>query len=216
MGGFLDDVEKKGSGQRRTWEAPQERCHWPVEQIGRHGICTRPCPGKPPSGTPAQHQSTEDEGIAIALQPHQGRAGGGLIEGHRRHLRAEQRCGDQGGEPQPVPGQLRRQEHAKAEPGEKDDGAAEGKGASDPFDRSCKASGGKGQRQDQPFSPAQPQKQRAHKKPEAQAQQIPQHPPGSVPRGQPQEHRGALAEQVNGSHPLKLPQTLRAAFEEQP
>lgn len=187
-----------------------------MEQIGRHGIRTRPCPGKPPPGTPAQHQCAEDEGIAIALQPHQGRAGSGLIEGRRRHLRTEQRCGDQSREPQPVPGQLRRQEHAQPEPGEKDDGAAEGKGTSDPFDPSRQTPSSEGQRQDQPFSLPQLQQQRAHKEPEAQAQQIPQHPPGGMPRGQSQEHGGALAEQVNGSYPPKLPETLGAAFEEQP
>lgn len=138
-----------------------------------------------------------------------------MVEGHRRHPRTEQHRGHQGRKPQPVPGQLRRQEQAKAEPWKKDDGAAEGEGTGDPFDLTCQTPGGEGQRQDQPFSPVQLQQQRAHKKPEAQAQQIPQHPPGDVPRGQPQEHRGALAEQINGSHPLKLPETLGAALEEQ-
>ena len=115
-----------------------------------------------------------------------------------------------------MPGQLRRQEHAQPEPGEKDDGAAEGEGASDPLDTSRQTPSSEGQRQDQPFSPAQPQKQRAHKEPEAQAQQIPQHPPGGMPWGQSQEHGGALAEQVNGKHPPELPEALCAAFEEQP
>lgn len=187
-----------------------------MEQIGRHGIRTCPRPGKPPPGTPAKHQRAEDEGIDVTLQPHHGRAGGGMIEGHRRHPRTEQCRGHQGRKPQPVPGQLRRQEHAKAEPWKKDDGAAEGKGAGDPFDLTCQTPGGEGQRQDQPFSPVQLQQQCAHKKPEAQAQQIPQHPPGGAPRGQPQKHSGALTEQIYGEYPPELTQTLCAAFEEQP
>ena len=138
-----------------------------------------------------------------------------MIEGHRRHLRAEQRRGDERGKSEPVPGQPRRQEHPQPEPGEEDDGAAQGEGTPDPVCAACQTARQECQGKDQPFSPPELQKQSCRRKPAAQTQQIPQDPPGCVPGGQPQQHRTALAEQIQRKHPPKLPQTPPAAAQKQ-
>ena len=138
-----------------------------------------------------------------------------MIEGHRRHLRAEQRRGDERGKSEPVPGQPRRQEHPQPEPGEEDDGAAQGERTPDPVCAACQTARQECQGKDQPFSPPELQKQSCRRKPAAQTQQIPQDPPGCVPGGQSQQHRTALAEQIQRKHPPKLPQTPPAAAQKQ-
>ena len=127
-----------------------------------------------------------------------------MVKGHGGHFRMEKAHGSQCGEPQPMPGKLRRQQHPKPEIGKKHDGAAEGKGAGDPWEVPCCTTGGEGEGEDQPFPPAQLQKQCRTRQPEAQAQQIPENPPGGMPLGLPQQHGGTLAAQIGWSHPPEL------------
>ena len=211
----MGDIKKQTGRQGRTGHGPQCRGHRAVEQIGRHRIRPRPGPGEPPPGTPAQHQQSQRQGEAIALQPDHRVAGTRLIQRHRTHIRTQQQR-QQTRYPEALPPDPRLQTYPQPEIRKKDDAAAQRKGPPDPSDLPRQTPRRHSRRQHQPFSTAPPQKHRTRSQPPAQTQQIPQHPPGGVPGPMAHHHRDGLTQQIQREDPLQLPQTARRVLQKKP
>ena len=216
-GGLAYNVEIHCRRQGRMLYRPHQPDQGPMEQIGGQGIRPRPGPGEPTPGTPAQNQKPQCQSGAVASQSYPRVTGSGVIEDRNRQLRLHQKQCPQGHRSEPVPGHLRRQQDSKPEVRKKDDGPAQGPCPPNPAHPPGQTAQHHRQDQHRPSPPpAQPQQQRRRHQPEAQAQQIPQHPPGGVPPGLPQEKGDALTAQIHRGRPPQLPQTPCPVVQKKP